>query len=348
VQLALRQPGGIDVESVHWSAPRIPGESQWLLPSAAYQARVFRTGRLPRSIAIAEGAALTTFDATTEVECSVELDAGGGEIASVSARRHGLQQCIPSGFEVDRLHPRVSVLAPSKWRVQLDEASEDVANEWAFEVRLAGGRMLSGRASTRLGGIERVALRERASDALTTLSGRAVDANGVPLEGVRVLLVGPQLWTSTDASGAFTFPSLEFGSHTVCAWRDGVGDEQPLFARQGVVLARFADPVLLTLDPAAAFDVRVQLSRDAAPAGTGLLCLPIEGYGDSACLSSLAPGAFQFTPTLGNRFAFVPFTVSNDVLFDASRFVVAARDGLWPFVGSRIPGGRELVLNWYR
>jgi hypothetical protein len=348
VQLALRQPGGIDVESLHWSAPRIPGESQWLLPSAAYQARVFRSGRLPRSIAIDEGAALTTFDATTEVECSVELDAGGGEIASVSAWRHGLQLCAPSGFEVDRLHPRVSVLTPSKWRVQLDAASEDVANEWGFEVRVAGGRTQSGRASTRLGGIEQVALRERAADALAALSGRAVDANGLPLAGVRVLLSAQRRWTSTDASGAFTFAAHEFGSHSIFAWRDGVGDEQPFVANHNVVLARFADPVLLTLERAEAFDVRVQLSRDPAPAGTGLLCLPIEGYGDSACLSSLAPGAFRFTPTFGNRFAFVPFSVSNDVLFDASRFAVAARDGLWPFVGSRIPGGRELVLNWYR
>jgi len=305
VQLPLRQPGGIEVESLHWSAPRIPGESQWLLPNAADEARVFRSGAAPRSIAIDEGASLTEFDAALDVECSVELDSGGAEIASVSAWRHGLQLCATSGFEVDRFHPRVSVLTPSKWRVQLDEA-----REWGFEVRLSGGGTHTGRARTRLGGLERVELHERASDALATLSGRAVDANGVPLAGARVLLSAQQRWTSADASGAFTFPSLDFGSHTVTAWRDGVCDEQPLVARQEVVLARFADPVLLTLEPAAAFDVRVQVSREPAPAGTELLCLPIEGYGDSACLSSLATGAFRFTPTFGNRFAFVPLARS--------------------------------------
>jgi len=328
---------------LHWSAPRIPGESQWLLPNAADQARVFRSGFSPRSIAIDEGASLTEFDAALDVECSVELDSGGAKIASVSAWRHGLQLCAASGFEVDRFHPRVSVLTPSKWRVQLDEA-----REWGFEVHLAGGRTPRGHASTRLGGLERVELHERASDALAALSGRVVDPNGVPLAGARVLLSAQRRWTSTDTSGAFTLPSLDFGSHTVTAWRDGVRDEQQLVARQEVVLARFADPVLLTLEPAAVFDVRVQLLRDPAPAETELLCLPLEGYGDSACLSPLAPGAFRFTPTLGNRFAFVPFSVSNDVLFDASRFAAAARDGLWPFVASCIPGGRELVLNWYR
>jgi hypothetical protein len=343
VQLPLRQPGGIEVESLHWSAPRIPGESQWLLPNAADQARVFRSGVLPRSIAIDEGASLAEFDAALEVECGVELDSGGAEIASVSAWRHGLQLCATSGFEVDRIHSRVSVLTPSKWRVQLDEA-----REWGFEVRLSGGGIHTGRVRTRLGGFERVELHERASDALATLSGRAVDANGVPLAGARVLLSAQRRWTSTDASGAFTFPSLDFGSHTVIAWRDGVRDEQPLVARQEVVLARFADPVLLTLEPAAAFDVRVQVSREPAPAGTELLCFPIEGYGDSACLSSPATGAFRFTPTFGNRFAFVPLARSNEVLFDASRFADAARDGLWPFVASCIPGGRELELNWYR
>lgn len=343
VQLPLRQPGGIEVESLHWSAPRIPGESQWLLPNATDQARVFRSGFSPRPIAIDDGASLTEFDAAVDVECSVELDSGGAEIASVSAWRHRLQLCARSGFEVDRFHPNVSVLTPSKWRVQLDEA-----REWGFEVRLSGGRTVSGRASTRLGGLERVELHEQASDALATLSGRVVDTNGVPLAGARVLLSAQRRWTSTDASGAFTFPSLDFGSHTVTAWRDGVRDEQPLVARQDVVLARFADPVQLTLEPTAAFDVRVQLSREPAPAGTELLCLPIEGYGDSACLSPLTPDAFRFSPIFGNRFAFVPLARSNDVLFDASRFAAAARDGLWPFVASRIPGGRELVLNWYR
>ncbi|MBL8800775.1 MAG: carboxypeptidase regulatory-like domain-containing protein [Planctomycetes bacterium] len=343
VQLPLRQPGGIEVESLHWSAPRIPGESQWLLPNATDQARVFRSGFSPRSIAIGAGASLTEFDAAMGVECSVELDSGGAEIASVSAWRHGLPLCVPSGFEVDRFHPRVSVLAPSKWRVQLDEA-----REWGFEVHLAGGGTHTGRASTRLGGLERVELHGRASDALATLSGRVVDTNGVPLAGARVLLSAQRRWTSTDASGAFTFPSLEFGSHTVTAWRDRVRDERPLVARQDIVLARFADPVLLTLGPTEGFDVRVQLLRDPAPAGTELLCFPLEGYGDSACVSPLTPYAFRFSPIFGNRFAFVPIVRSNDVLFDASRFAAAAREGLWPFVASSVPGGRELVLNWYR
>jgi len=84
-----------------------------------------------------------------------------------------------------------------------------------------------------------------------SISGTVETSGGTPLGGVEVTLSGTSLSTTSDSSGAFSFPNVPRGTYTLRAYRLGLTPASagvPLTAGQGVFRDLVLSPAFLTLD----------------------------------------------------------------------------------------------------